>query len=391
MLPSVRILFLSLLLGSFAAADQSVVWTTTQKRTFEASFVKLDGENAIFKQEGSGRLFATPVALIHPKDHFRLKVMSPAGTALPPARSNFGGPWPRGVRLTSDASSKVVSENRQEGIYVYESANYRFHCNAKLTLDVLRNFATMFETTHQFSKALPLSMSPARTDRGKLTILLFDSMDSYYRSGGIPGTAGVFNSRSGQVLVPMESLGLQRVGNDFRLDPKGGSNAVLIHELAHQLSPAAYYAHGARGWFSEGLAEYMSVTPYHWGYFQPDPHGNAVLSYVSAYGQDGKQGRALGKSIRVPKLRTFMLMDYGSFSANANTNYGLGLLLVHYFFHMQDGGRPMRVTQYLKNLHDGKTGEEAIAPLLGGGTFEKLEAEITEAWGRKGIQIAFLR
>ena len=51
----------------------------------------------------------------------------------------------------------------------------------------------------------------------------------------------------------------------------------------------------------------------------------------------------------------------------------------------------MRFTEYLKGLRAGKSGEKALAPLLGGGSYEKLEAEFADAWKRKGIEIVFTR
>jgi hypothetical protein len=65
----------------------------------------------------------------------------------------------------------------------------------------------------------------------------------------------------------MASLGLIEGGTGFSLNTKRHNN-VLVHELVHQLTPDAYLAPGALGWFSEGLAEYMAITPYNWGYYQ---------------------------------------------------------------------------------------------------------------------------
>lgn len=56
---------------------------------------------------------------------------------------------------------------------------------------------------------------------------------------------------------------------------------------------------------------------------------------------------------------------------------------------MEGGGRSARITEYLKGLRAGKTGEAALAPLLGGGSFEKLEADFAEAWKRKGVGVVF--
>jgi len=191
------------------------------------------------------------------------------------------------------------------------------------------------------------------------------------------------------VLVPMTSLGLVEGGTGFSLDTKR-HNAVLVHELVHQLTPNAYMVPGALGWFSEGLAEYMAITPYNWGYFRPDIHGNTVKAYVTARGDGGLGGRALGTNITAPKLKDFFLMPYSRFSGpSAGANYGVGLLLIHYFFHMEGGGKAYRITQFLKGLHAGQRGEASLGPLLDGGTYEKLEGEIAAAWASMGVQIRF--
>jgi hypothetical protein len=67
------------------------------------------------------------------------------------------------------------------------------------------------------------------------------------------------------------------------------------------------------GWFSEGLAEYMAITPYNRGYFRPDIHGNTVKTYVTANGEGGLGGRALGTNIAAPKLKEFFLMPKPNF------------------------------------------------------------------------------
>lgn len=373
-----------------AGGQQPRVWTAADGRTFEAALVRVEGGNAVFRFE-NGRTFSTPVEGMSPRDRTLLLAVRTVSGGEPerPAMLNFGAPWPRGVRMDGPSQSKVVSEDPKTGRYVYESPNYRFTCDARLTSDVLRNFAMMFETTHKFAGNLPLGMLGG-VNQPKLDILLFENMTGYIRAGGTPGSAGCFVPSTGAVMVPMSSLGLERTGTGFSLD-MDRHNSVLVHELAHQLTPRAYYAQGMRnGWFIEGLAEYFAVTPYHWGYFQPDPHGNAVKSYVTAYGEKGKGGRNLGTTIRAPKLRHFMLMDYREFTGHsANLNYGLALLVTHYFFHMEGGGRAARVTAYLKGLRERRTDEEALAPLLGGGSYEKLETEIAETWRRRGVEIRF--
>jgi hypothetical protein len=381
------------MVGTLLAASihaDARTWTNKQGRTFEADFVRLDGANVIFVLPGS-RAFSTPLADLSAADQIVVKkrVVSLAGPAGPAVvASSFNRPWPREVRLDGPVACKVISEDPKIRRYVYESPGYRFTCDARVTDDALRNFSVMFETIRKYAQSIPLSMGAGSQRQGKLDVLLFSTMGEYARAGGPPGTAGFFTR--GVVLVPMESLGLKEGGTGFSLDTTR-HNTVLVHELVHQLTPDAYMSPGALGWFSEGLAEYMAITPYNWGYFRPDIHGNLVKSYVTTRGGDGLDGgRALGTNIVAPKLKDFMLMPYSRFMGqHGNYNYGLGLLLTHYFFHMEGGGKAYRITQFLKGLAAGQRGEASLAPLLGGGSYEKLEGEITAAWARMGVQIRF--
>lgn len=387
-----KALLLAALLVPFilgTAPGQLRTWNTADGRSFEAAFVRVAGDQVVFRFE-NGREFSTPLSSMGPGERALLSsqgAMERQPSPERPGPSNFGMPWPGGVRMDGPSRSKVVSEDAKTGRFIYESPNYRFICDARFTADVLGNFAMMFETTHKYAASLPLSLLGG-AGGAKLDILLFENFANYVRAGGPPGTAGCYVPSKNVVMVPMESLGLSRSGTGFSLDTTR-HNSVLVHELAHQLTPRAYLT-GSGGWFIEGLAEYFAVTPYHWGYFQPDPQGNAALAYATAFGEKGKGGRNLGKTVRAPKLRDFLLMPYGEFAGHqANRNYGLALLVTHYFFHMEGGGRAARITAYLKGLREGKTGEAALAPLLGGGSYEKLEGEIAEAWRRKGVEIRF--
>jgi len=383
--------------ASFLPLVDARTWNDSRGRPFEAELVRVDGANVILTLP-NGRSFSMPQSDLSAADRAFLSGKgggtapnAPAVQMTSPATLNFGRPWPREVRMDGASNCKVISEDAKTGRYVYESPGYRFTCDARVTDDALRNFSVMFETTRKFAQLLPLSLGGGRERNGKLDILLFGTQNAYISAGGSPGSAGCFVPSKGVVMVPMESLGLVKGGTGYSLDIKK-KNDVLVHELAHQLSPNVYFVPGALGWFSEGLAEYMAATPYSWGYFSPDAYGNAVKAYVTTAGTAGSPGRALGTTIHAPDLRNFFLMSYGHFSGpNGNFNYGLGLLVTHYFFHMEGGGKAYRMTQFLQGLHQGKHGEEALKPLLGGGDYEKLEKEISAAWSRLGVQIHFGR
>ncbi len=380
-------LFRSCLLGVFAvAAANAGVWTNSQGREFEAEFLGTEGTKVLFQTQ-NGRRFSMPLLDLDPSG--QLLVRSLAKAPIEDLQSNFGRPWPRDASPNGNPACKVISEDKKKSHYIYESPGYRFHCDARITQDALSNFATVFESTRAYLAALPISLMSGETLGTRSRVLLFGEEASYFKSGGMPGSAGCFVPKHRLVLIPMASLGLVNGGTGFSRDV-GKENQVLIHELVHQLTPNAYYAHGSLGWFSEGLAEYVAATPYYTGHFRPDINGNAVKSYVTAYGADGKFGRNMGTDVTAPKLRDFMLMGYRDFAGgNGNRNYALGLLITHYFFHMEGNGNARRITEFLKGLHAGGSGEEALAPLLGGGSFEKLEAEISREWAKKGVNIRF--
>jgi hypothetical protein len=201
--------------------------------------------------------------------------------------------------------------------------------------------------------------------------------------------AGVFMSGKKAVMVPLTSLGVKQVGSGYMLD-RDVSNRTLIHELTHQLTPRLYFEPGARGWFSEGIAEYVAATPYRQGRFKVKSNFDDIVAYATAYAKDDSRGRALGKDISAPPLKEYFMMSYDAFTGtSANFNYGLGLLLTTYFLHLDGDGDAARMKAFLKALREGKKGQEAIDVLLNGRSYEEMEEAISRGWRRKGVKIEF--
>ena len=109
--------------------------------------------------------------------------------------------------------------------------------------------------------------------------------------------------------------------------------------------------------------------------------------YAAGFGKDGRGGRALGEEIRLPSLRAFMLQPYSRFTANANFNYGMGLLVTTYFIHLEDDGSRKNLTNFLKAMREGKSGDELLAVLRAGRTWEELAQEVSKAWRSKGVKL----
>jgi hypothetical protein len=110
---------------------------------------------------------------------------------------------------------------------------------------------------------------------------------------------------------------------------------------------------------------------------------------VTAYGKGGRGGRNIGDKIHIPSLERFFLQDYKTFLSKPQQNYGIGALLVYYFFHFDGDGDAKRIKAFLAALHAGKTNGAALEVLLDGRTYGELQKEITEKWERKGVDFTF--
>lgn len=301
---------------------------------------------------------------------------------------NYLTNWPVVVSTSQNLTINTISENKAQNRYIYHSPNYEFICDVPLPKTVVSKFALLFEATRDFCRLLPISSMkahvPGAVSRNK--ILLFASQSNYVRNGAPPNSAGVFFPQTNTIMVPLTSLGVEKKGGSYT-NNYNGSNKTLAHEIVHQLTDHELYQHGARGWFSEGLAEYCSATYYKSGKYTVRGNKRDIVDYVTAFGRDGNAGRSLGKEFRAPDIKDYMLQSYSSFISNGNYNYGLGALITYYFFHMEPDRR--NINSFLKALKKGDTGEDALKALLNGRTFDQLESDISRAWRASGVDIHF--
>jgi hypothetical protein len=391
---SIPLICLSLVLSAAASAEMRV-WTDVQDRKIEAAMLRVDAESVILKLK-DGREVAYPIAKLSALDgRYIAEVTARIGEASvvggdSPELLNFRYLWPDRIKFSEDPEINTVEEDAENRRFIYESANYRYICDVRLSRSVVKGFAVMFEATHLYCRTLPLGLDGGKKEDGKHQILLFEKFEDYVKAGGPPSSAGVFIGGRGVVMVPLTSLGVRPVGSGYMLD-RDKSNKTLPHELTHQLTPNAYFKPGSTGWFSEGLAEYVAVTPYRSGGYAVRGNQKAIFDYATGYGSKDMGGRALGTTINLPALKNFMLQSYASFLRNPQVNYGGGLLITNYFFHMDGDGDGKRIKDFLKALHAGKQGEEALAYLLDGRTFEELERDVIKEWKRKGVTFTFAK
>lgn len=387
----VRSLFFFCLFVAIGHAVESRSWTDLQDRKIEATLLQVDGQNVILQLK-DGRKIPYPLAKLSASDG---QYVEQARSQLAEGKNaaagdllNFDAPWPDHVKFSQDPEINTVEENAEKKNFVYESANYRYLCDARLGKSVVKGFAVMFEATLLYCRSLPLAIDGGEKVDGKYQIQLFEQQDDYIKAGGMPGSAGVFIRSRKVVLAPVSSLGVKPVGSGYMLD-REKSSKTLPHELTHQLTPDAYFEKGALGWFSEGIAEHVANTPYRSGDYNVRGNQKDIIENTTGYGAKDRGGRALGNKISLSDLKKFMLQDYASFFEEGQLNYGCGLLLTNYFLHMDGAGDGKRIKTYLKALQDGKNAEKSMDLLLDGRSFEQLQDDVSKAWKRRGIDFTF--
>lgn len=379
----------ALLLAGIAHAAEMRTWTDLQNRKIEARMIRLDGESVVLELK-DGRKVPMAIAKLSAADAEYAR--SQSGDDKPAASdkggANFDAPWPERIKFADDPGITVVAEDAEKKHFVYESTNYRYTCDVRLSKSVVKGFAVMFEATYLFCRSLPLGLDGGDKTDGKLQIFLFENFDDYVAAGGKPRSSGYFIGSKAAVFVPLTSLGVRPVGSGYMFD-REKSSKTLPHELTHQLTPHNYFQLGARGWFTEGLAEYVAVTPYRSGSFNVRNNHSDIVAYTTGTGTKNMGGRVLGKDIRLAELKEFMLQGYDKFLEKPQLSYGCGLLITYYFLQMDGEGDGKRVKAFLQAMREGKTGEDALAVLLDGRSFDQLAADITKAWKHRGINLEF--
>jgi SLA1 homology domain 1, SHD1 len=369
------------------------VWIDEHAREITATYIKVDDEFVHLKL-ANGKTVPFPIKKLSKEDQEYLSELEDGDTTEDSSPTgekkefNFGNPWPEKVAFRDDAEIVIVSEDPDKKEFIYQSRNYEYKCDVRLNKSLVKPFSELFEATYEYCRAVPLALDGSQKAAKKLPILLFETKESYIKAGGPPSSAGVYMPSRNTVMVPLESVGVKKLGSGYMVD-RTKTNSTLSHELTHQLTPHIYYEAGSLGWFTEGLAEYISNTPYQNGTYRIKGNIDEIAASVTAYGKDNKGGQNLSNNINVGDLKTYMLQSYSSFTANSSKNYGVGQLITYYFIHMDGTGDRKRLVAFLKALRDEKVGQDAIDVLLDGRTYEELAQEITAKWKKERVTLNF--
>ncbi|WP_018970195.1 SHD1 domain-containing protein [Rubritalea marina] len=381
-------LFLIALSLAFVCELSARTWTNRKGKLIEAEMLGVEGDKV--KLLMKGKTFKVPIKSLSPEDQSFIDSWEPEEEAqssgAAEVEASFAQTWPKLVTL--DLEVVIEEKVQDDGSYIYTSPNYAFYANTKLGKSVVKRFAVLFEATRQYVQRLPLASMKASKQGEKYKIYLFDTESDYFKAGGPQGSAGVYIGSKGIILVQCESLGLVRRSNSWAVD-YGRTNKTLPHEITHQLMDEEYYAKGSMGWFTEGIAEYVAVTPYRSGKFVVSRQQRNIEQYVTSFSKQDNRGRNIGTDILMPDLLEYMMLPYEDFVSTPQKNYGVAALLVTYFCHFDGEGDAANLKNFLRALKAGKTGEDAIQALLAGRSMDALEADILREWKKRGVTIRF--
>lgn len=326
-----------------ALASQAVAetraWKNTAGAVIQAEIKDATATHVTLKLE-NGRTYELPLDTLSQEDRdYAAKWFETRESSEEKALGeNWDAPWPKLIKTDVSPEIETVKEDDATNEFIYRSPTFEFHSDVRLSGSVVKRFSVLFEATAEVCRQLPISLAkPHATRDQRLKVELFGSKATYVSKGAPAESAGVYMPSRDVVMVPLTSLGVERVGDRYIMD-HDKENKTLTHEIVHQLTDVFYYAPGASGWFSEGLAEYVGLSPYRMGSYSPSGVMTPMKEYVTAYGKDGNGGRALGDEIDLPRIQTWMTQDYGSFLSNAQVNYGSAALIFYYFAHMDGEG-----------------------------------------------------
>ncbi len=334
-------------------------WTLEQSgKSFRGEYIEREADCITVRVKGKER----KIGLDRLSEEDRLYVQSLAErNDKHDSNKNFSERWPTATTVEDKLRAKAVLEDDAQGNFIYETSHFRFYSPEKLSLPTVSAMGRVFEGTYTACRALPLNFPCRRFGEGsrndgerqeKMVARLYATREEYARAVGpaYARTAGIF--REPEILVPFDSLGIEKKGNSYAMASGGKlDTSTLIHELTHQMSlPGATY--DVPIWFAEGIAEYMQLAPYSNGKFNFRGVKKNLIPYI--VGGPGTRGRQLGRHLIAPPLEDMLNLSVRGFQSACGDatqfNYGFSALLVYYFIHLDGRGDGERLKSWMSHL-----------------------------------------
>lgn len=369
-------------------------WTDTGHRQIEAVLVRASAEAATLRLP-NGSTITVPLANLSASDRAWLNSKAASPSSPPGATpgavldSRSDGGWPRTVTLDGAPDIKVIKEDSAKSEYIYASDHFEFHCDSALSPNVVREFSKVFEATRLLNSKLPLNLDPEPEDhRSKFQARIFTNRSDYLKAGGMKRSGGVYSPADQAIMVPLDSLGVRRVGTHIYMDATQ-DYSTLAHETTHQMMN--HWLPVLPVWYIEGSAEYVEIAKYTNGRFSLVQQDSRLRDRLYTWGGY--------RTFEMVPIEELMTMSYDSWSAAFATpsgswrNYASALALTYYFYHLDGSGDGSEFKSYLAAIRDSHSSaeREAIAQryLLRGRGYATLQSDVQKALRRIGITVMF--
>ncbi|MEM7011968.1 MAG: hypothetical protein AAF585_10840 [Verrucomicrobiota bacterium] len=347
----ILILVTMLVSGVLYADPTDRSWTGKNGNELKARLVGINRDTVDIRLSSTGRVVQTKIELLSDKDRKYVAEWRALGFGTKVER------WPNELRPMMNFSAKTLGKTADD-IYVYTTPNYEFRCDVELQQSLIKEYSLAFEGTYYAIANLPLGLNPTPPET-RFVVRLFKERSAYLEAGGPQGSAGVYLLKSREILVPMESLGVQEVGRRVAIDRRKYDSGTLIHEITHQVMYE--WLEALPVWFVEGIAEYMSAVPFDDARFDFRKIHEGIKDHLETEYRTGKTNKGI-YMVDVAHPEQLMSMTHQQWSnavssagSNASINYCSAMMLIYYYIHLDGAGDGSSMVAYMHQAREKQT------------------------------------
>jgi hypothetical protein len=358
-------------------AEETRTWTAKNGHKFKAELLAADALRATLGVKGEPKWIVS-IGDFTPPDAEAIRGWRATNEQAPLVDPRLLPAWPAEA-AASAADTRLVG--KEDGWVRYESANFDIRSDLELPVPVVRDLATVFESTRSALIAIPIGLH-AGGEKGRYVVMMTASPAVYSELGGAGGSGGFYEARTRRTLVLLPNLGIQMQGGKLSLR-HGEKLFVLKHEITHQL--LAEWNARLPQWLHEGLPEFVASLAYSRGRYGLQNTMAGLRDYLLKWRKSPSD-----RSVRIIAPERLMAMQGSEWNEAVGAGaaydlYNSAGLLTHYFMQQRNGAP---VAGFLAALRRGETWERAEAEhLLPGRNRGSLGAELMALGRRIGVDV----
>jgi len=359
-------------------------WTDLGGRSLDAELIEQNEDFVKVRRSADFRIFKIPLDQLSPKDQsFLLSLRekdAPQDNVDSDERAGFpedGLKWPLRVSLLDELEIDIIEEDSLTQTYIYHSNHFEFRSTVKLARSVVSEFAEIFESTFALVQASPLDWNLNVPD-SRFKAQFFETAAQYLSSGGLAGSAGMYNRGMQTFYIPLDQLGGEKGSTSITFDKE--NFGTLIHEVTHQVQHD--WLSRMPTWLVEGYADYIQSIPHKNGTFQPRDVELAIPEDTTF--------RMVDPAVLMQMSGADWNANFGSDSYALTRQYRSAYLLTYYFLHLDgdgDGRRIWNCVRALETANPRKKTKVAREQLLDGRSDEELFESMQRAFKREDVDL----